>query len=146
MTNAKALYQGLLSLLDRGQWQNQRHLKTVVNRYVLEIETDPGAGLRGLQVHHDKHLYGEITCHCGHINRREPGRCPADLLWTVELSEWHLVGPLLVSLLVCLSHRMHLSRRRIQEFLRDWLGIELSTSTINQCLHEAGRAVEPIEE
>ena len=118
--------------------------------YVLEIETDPGAGLRGLQVRHEKHLYGEITCGCGHINRSEPGRCPTDPLWTVGLTEWHLVGPLLVSLLVsllvCLSHRMHLSRRRIQEFLRDWLGIELSTSTINQCLHEAGRAVEPIEE
>jgi len=113
--------------------------------YILEIEMEPGAGLRGLRVRHDKHLYGELTCGCGHVNRSEPGRCPTDLLWSVGLSEWHLVGPLLVSLLVCLSQRMHLSRRRIQEFLRDWLGIELSTSTINQCIHEAGRAVEPIE-
>ena len=56
------------------------------------------------------------TCRCGHVNRSEPGRCPTDPLWTVGLTEWHLVGPLLVSLLVCLSHRMHLSRRRIQEF------------------------------
>jgi hypothetical protein len=114
--------------------------------YVLEIETDPEAGLRGLPVRHEKPLYGEITCRCGHVNRSEPGRCPADPLWTVGLTEWHLVGPLLVSLLVCLAHRLHRSRRRIQEFLRDWLGIELSISTINQCLHEAGRAVEPIEE
>lgn len=114
--------------------------------YILEIEMGPGAGLRGLRVRHDKHLYGELTCGCGHVNRSEPGRCPTDPLWSVGLSEWHLVGPLLVSLLVCLSQRMHLSRRRIQEFLRDWLGIELSTSTINQCIHEAGRAVEPIEE
>lgn len=114
--------------------------------YVLEIETEPDAGLCSLQVRHEKHRYGEITCRCGHVNRSEPGRCPIDPLWTVGLTEWHLVGPRLVSLLVCLSHRMHLSRRRIQEFLRDWLGIELSTSTINQCLHEAGRAVEPIEE
>ena len=114
--------------------------------YVLEIETDPAAGLRGLQVRHEKHRYGETACRCGHVNRSEPGRCPRDPWWTVGLTEWHLVGPVLVSLLVCLSHRMHLSRRRIQEFLRDWLGIELSTSTINQCLHEAGRAVEPLEE
>jgi len=114
--------------------------------YVLEIETDPAAGLGGLQVRHEKHRYGEITCHCGHVNRCEPGRCPPDPLWTVGLTEWHLVGPRLVSLLVCLSHRMHLSRRRIQEFLRDWLGIDLSTSTITHCLHEAGRAVEPLEE
>jgi hypothetical protein len=34
MTNATALYQGLLSLLDRGQWQDRRHLKTAVNMMV----------------------------------------------------------------------------------------------------------------
>lgn len=115
--------------------------------YVLDVEADAGAGLRGLRVRHDKHLYGEMTCsNCGHVNRSEPGRCPAEPQWAVALSEWHLVGPMLVSLLVCFSHRMHLSRRLTQEFLRDWLGVALSTSTINQCIHEAGRAVEPIEE
>ncbi|MGC1953324.1 MAG: IS66 family transposase [Gammaproteobacteria bacterium] len=114
--------------------------------YVLEVESTAGGGLQGLQVRHDKHLYGEISCPCGHVNRTEPGRCPAEPLWEVELSEWRLVGPLLVSLIVCLSQRMRLSRRRIQEFLGDWLGVELSTSTINQCVHEAGRAVEPLEE
>jgi hypothetical protein len=35
---------------------------------------EPGAGLRGLRVRHDKHLYGELTCGCGHVNRSEPGR------------------------------------------------------------------------
>lgn len=34
MTNATTLYQGLLSLLDRGQWRDQRHLKTAVNMLV----------------------------------------------------------------------------------------------------------------
>jgi hypothetical protein len=34
MTNATALYQGLLNLLDRGQWQDRRHLKTAVNMMV----------------------------------------------------------------------------------------------------------------
>ncbi len=114
--------------------------------YVLDIEAEPGAGLCGLRVRHDKHVYGETACHCGHVNRSEPGRCPTEPMWTVSLSEWHLVGPLLVSLWVCLSHRMHLSRRLTQEFLRDWLGLALSTRTINQCLHEAGRAVEPLED
>lgn len=114
--------------------------------YVLDVESTAGGGLQGLQVRHDKHLYGEIDCPCGHVNRTEPGRCPVEPLWEVELSEWHLVGPMLVSLIVCLSQRMRLSRRRIQEFLSDWLGVGLSTGTINQCIHEAGRAVEPIEE
>jgi transposase len=114
--------------------------------YIREIEMEPGAGLRGLRVRHDQHLYGELTCGGGHVNRSEPGRCPTDPLWTVGLSEWPLVGPRLVSLLVCLSQRMRLLRGRIQELLRDWRGIELSTRTINRCIHEAGRAVEPIEE
>jgi transposase len=114
--------------------------------YVLDIETEPSAGLGGLRVRHDKHLYGEITCPCGHCNRREPGRCAEEPLWGVALSEWHRVGPGLASLIVCLAHRLHLSRRRSQEFLRDWLHIELSTSTLTHCLHEAGRAVEPLEE
>src|SRR5512143_3314033 len=34
MTNTKTLYQGLLSLLDRGQWQDRRHLKTAVSMIV----------------------------------------------------------------------------------------------------------------
>lgn len=113
--------------------------------YVLDIETET-AGLCGLRVRHDKHLYGEVPCSCGHLNRTEPGRCPDEPLWTIPLSEWHLVGPTLASLIVCLSHRLHLSRCKSQEFLRDWLGLELSTATISRCLHEVGRAVEPLEE
>lgn len=114
-------------------------------QYVLDLETET-TGLYGLRVRHDKHLYGEIPCSCGHLNTSEPGRCADEPLWTIALSEWHLIGPTLASLIVCLSHRLHLSRRKSQEFLRDWLGIELSTATLSRCLHEAGRAVEPIEE
>ena len=114
--------------------------------YVLELVTEDDSGLRGLKVRHDKHLYGESRCACGHVTRTEPGRCPHEPLWQVGLSEWSLVGPQLASLIVCLSLRMRLSRRSIQEFLHDWLGVWLSTSTINRCLHEAGRAVEPLEE
>ena len=113
---------------------------------VLDVERTGGDGLQGLAVRHDKHLYGEVSGPCGHVNRTEPARCPAEPLWEVELSEWPRVGPMLLSLMVCLSQRLRLSRRRIKEFLGDWLGVELSISTINQCSHEAGRAVAPIEE
>jgi hypothetical protein len=41
---------------------------------------------------------------------------------------------------------MHLSRRRIQEFLGDGFHLELSIATINQCIHEAARALEPVVE
>ena len=37
MTNTKTLYQGLLSLLDRGQWQDWRHLQTAVSMIVKLI-------------------------------------------------------------------------------------------------------------
>lgn len=35
---------------------------------------------------------------------------------------------------------------KIQEFLWDWVGLSLSIGTLNQCIHEAGRAVAPLEE
>jgi hypothetical protein len=114
-------------------------------RYVLDLEPLGEPGLLGLRLRHDKHLYGERRCPCGHVTRSEPGRCEAEPDWQVSLSEWHLIGPQLASLIVCLAQRMRLSRSKIQEFLRDWLGVSLSTAVISQCLHEAGRAVEPLE-
>jgi transposase len=77
--------------------------KACTGLYVLDLEpTEPGE-LRGLQARHDKHLYGERVCPCGHGTRTEPGRSEAELGWTVELSEWHLIGPRLVGHLPCLS-------------------------------------------
>jgi transposase len=55
-----------------------------------------------------------------------------------------VAGPTLVALICALALRMRLSRARIQEFLHDWLGLELGVATINQCIHEAGRAVDPV--
>jgi hypothetical protein len=114
--------------------------------YVLDLKTESEAGLRGLQLVQHKHLYGESQCEgCGHVTRTEPSRGPKEPQWKVDLSEWCCVGPQLMSLIVCLSLRMRLSRRSTQEFLHDWLGLTLSTSTIHRCVHEAGRAVEPLE-
>jgi len=110
--------------------------------YVVDIETrEPG-----IQVTHVKHLYGGTTCICGHVTKSEPGRCEKEEDWEVALTEWHLVGPTLVSLIICLSLRMRLSRPRIQEFLHDWLQVYLSVGTISQAITEGGRAVEPVEE
>jgi len=108
---------------------------------VLDVEM----GYPGLQVSHVKHVYGDSHCRCGHVTRTEPGRCETEPGWAVELTEWHLVGPTLVSLIGCLSLRMRMSRPRIQEFLNDWLGIYLSVGVINQSITEGGRAAEPVE-
>jgi hypothetical protein len=113
--------------------------------YVLDLMCRAGA-LVGMQVTHTKHIYTGIPCSCGHVTRAEPGRCGPDEEWKVASSEWHLAGPMLVSLIVCLTKRMRCPRRLTQEFLQDWFGIYLSTSTINQCIHEAGRAVAPVED
>lgn len=110
--------------------------------YVLDVETTHP----GLAVSHIKHVYGDTTCSCGHVTQSKPGRCPKEENWDVTMSEWHLVGPMLASLIICLSLRMRLSRPRIQEFLHAWLDIYLSVGVINQTITEGGRASEPIEE
>lgn len=110
--------------------------------YVLDIEQIE----QGLQVTHVKHLYGQRLCPCGHVTESQPGRCADEPEWSVALTEWHLVGPLLCSLIICLSLRMRLSRPRIKEFLQDWLSISLSTGCINQCITEGGRAMAPLED
>jgi len=114
-------------------------------RYELELK-DPSSGAPGIEVANIKHVYGDSLCCCGHWTRTEPGRCPAEEGWTVELTEWHLAGPMLVAFIASLAMRQRLSRKRIQEFLNDWLHVYLGTATINQCIHEAGRAVEPVVE
>lgn len=112
--------------------------------YVIDIElgTDTEAGIR---VTNTKHIYGDTICPCGHATHTEPCRCQKERGWDVQLTQWHLVGPMLMSLICCLALRMKLSRPRIQELLGEWLGLHLSVGTINQCIHESGRAVEPVE-
>lgn len=115
-------------------------------RYELELEVGSAEAPK-LQIDHRRHEYLSATCSgCGHETHAAPKRCADEAGWTVALTEWHLCGPRLVSFLVCLSLYLRVSRRKIQAFLRDWFGIDLSTSTINQCLHEAGRAVAPVVE
>lgn len=114
-------------------------------RYELELEVGSEESPR-LQVEHIRHEYLAATCSCDHETQARPGRCPDESGWSVALTEYHLCGPRLVSFLVCLALSLRVSRRKIQGFLRDWLGIDLSASTINQCIHEAGRAVAPVVE
>lgn len=120
----------------------QEGFQAVTGHYVIDIEMKE----QGIHLTNVKHIHGDTRCQCGHITRTQPNVCPDELGWTVELSQWHLVGPTLMSFIICLALRMRLSRKRIQEFLGDWLHLQLSVGTINQCIHEGGRAVEPVEE
>jgi hypothetical protein len=113
--------------------------------YVLDLVPLADAG-SGLVVRQTKHIYFETLCPCGHWNRALPGRCDDEATWSVKLSECHLAGPTLVAFICALTQRMRLSRAKVREFLSDWLGLSLSTALINQCVHEAARAVEPVVE
>ena len=113
--------------------------------FVIDLIT-PASGRTGLEAVQIKQVYFARRCGCGHWTRAEPAEGGVEEGWTVALSERHLAGPLLVALICALSLRMRLSRRRIREFLADWLGLSLSIASINQCLHEAGRAVAPVVE
>ena len=62
------------------------------------------------------------------------------------MSERCLVGPMLATFIAALSLRFRLSRAKIQEFLLDWLGLELGAATINRRVHELGLASEPVVE
>jgi len=105
------------------------------------------AAPRGLTVWVVDHRYYEMACACGHHTRAEAGHGVVDPgLAGIELSEWRLVGPALAALIVALALRFRLSRARIQEFLGEWLGLDLSIGTIHQTLHEASAAVAPAEE
>ena len=93
------------------------------------------------------HRYYETPCPCGHRTRAVAGHGVVDpLLAGIELNAWRLVGPGLAALIVALALRFRLSRARIQEFLAEWLGLELSIGTIHQTLHEASAAVAPAED
>ena len=118
------------------------HTQAYTARYEIDLVA-PETGL-GLVLRQTKHVYQEWHCACGHHTRAAPGRCEPEEGWRVELSEWHLVGAGLVVFLVALAQRQRVSRARIREFLLDWWGLSLSTATINQCLHEAGRAAQPV--
>ena len=112
-------------------------------RYEIDVVLSEN-GMPGLVVTNTKHIYLDCQCGCGQWARAKPGRANAEEGWTVELTEWHIAGPMLTALICALALRMRLSRARIKELLHDWLGLNLSVATINQCIHEAGRAVEPV--
>jgi transposase len=103
-----------------------------------------------LQVTATRHSYFAVRCSCGHDNVERPRVGLSSLiegrkrnLW---MSERCLVGPMLAAFIAALSLRCRLSRRKIQEFLTDWLNLELSTATIERCVHEFGLASQPVVE
>ena len=107
-------------------------------------------GDMSLQVTATKHVYFAVRCLCGHETIVRPGVGPRSEIEgrrrNLQLSERCLVGPMLTTFIAALALRCRLSRRKIQEFLHDWLGLELGAATIERCVHESGLASEPVVE
>jgi hypothetical protein len=107
-------------------------------------------GLMSLQVAATKHVYFAVRCPCGHETVCRPGVGPRSEIEgrrrNLQMSERCLVGPMLATFIAALSVRFRLSRAKIQEFLLDWLGLELGAATLNRCIHEFGLASEPVVE
>jgi transposase len=114
--------------------------------YVYDLEHPAMA----LQISAARHRYFAGRCACGHetIARPGTGRCSEieGRRRNLRLSERCLVGPALASFIAILSVRFRLSRQKIQEFLADWLGLELGTASIDRCIREFGLACEPVVE
>ena len=102
----------------------------------LELER----GILSIQVTATKHVYFAVRCPCGHETVESPrvgaGSEIEGRRRDLQMSERCLVGPMLATYIAALSVRFRHSRRRIQEFLHDWLGLELGAATINRCVHE----------
>ncbi|MBK1650491.1 hypothetical protein CKO36_18445, partial [Rhabdochromatium marinum] len=102
----------------------------------------------GMHLHVTDHRLHATDCDCGHQTRARPGEGSVDdpALDPVHLSEWRLVGPGLATLIVALHLRFRLSRRRMREFLHDWLGLTLGVGTLDRTLREAAAATAPLEQ
>ena len=107
-------------------------------------------GDMALQVTATRHSLLRRALPCGHDNVERPRVGLRSLIEgrkrNLQMSERCLVGPMLATFIAALSLRFRLSRRKIQEFLRDWLDLELSAATIERCVHEFGLASEPVVE
>ena len=114
------------------------------------ISLELARGDMSLEVTAAKHVYFAVGCPCGHDNVAQPGVGLRSEIEgrrrNLQMSERCLVGPMLATFIAALSLRFRLSRSKIQEFLHDWLGLELGTATIERCVHEFGRASEPVVE
>jgi transposase len=102
----------------------------------------------GVQLTNTLHLYYMGLCpKCGLENRSEPWRAPADTAdWkNVGMTQWRLIGPDLAALIVYLAMDMRVTRRKVKQLLWDVFGLNLSIGTLQNCIVESARALEPVE-
>lgn len=103
-------------------------------------------GVLGVRIEVTRHLLMQQRCACGHTSRAQARRARDDGLWPgVAISEQRLLGANLAAAVVHLCVRMRLPRRKVQELLQEWFGLQLSVALIDQTVHQAARSVEPLQ-
>lgn len=105
----------------------------------------PEPGKIGLSGSYTKYIFGTIVCDCGYETTSTPYRVDKETGWTVEMGEWRLIGPMLLSFIVFAKLRLHLTISKTKELLECWFGISLSKGSISKALLEAGRAASSLE-
>ena len=125
---------------DLKESESQRYM----GYYVLELEPE----LFGLRIVTQLHHYYRTICSCGHCTDEKPGTGFVSVIEgrskDLQLTEYVLVGAFLATFIASLSVRYRMSRRKIQEFFKDWTNTELSIGTIDRCIREAGIACVPV--
>jgi IS1 family transposase len=120
--------------------------KPYMGYYVLELEKQES----GVEVICQLHHYYSATCECGHHTKALPGFGYVSVVSgrskDLQLQEYGLVGPMLVTFIASLAVRYRMSRPKIQEFLLEWVSVELSIGTLDRCIREAGIACAPVVE
>lgn len=120
--------------------------KPYMGHQVLELEKTEFELKIVCQLHH----YYQGSCTCGHQSKSQPGEGITSKVEgrsrDLKLTEYVLVGNVFATLIASMGVRYRLSRVKISEFLFDWLGVKLSTGTIDRCIREAGIACEPVVE
>ena len=120
--------------------------KPYMGHQVLELERTELELKIVCQLHH----YYQGSCVCGHQSKSKPGEGITSKIEgrsrDLKLTEYVLVGNVFATLIASMGVRYRLSRAKISEFLFDWLGVKLSTGTIDRCIREAGIACEPVVE
>lgn len=120
--------------------------KPYMGYHVLELEKQESGVKVNCQLDH----YYEATCECGHHTKAVPGVGYVSVVEgrskDLQLQEYGLVGPMLATFIASLAVRYRMSRPKIQEFLLDWVGVELSIGTLDKCIREVGIACVPVVE
>lgn len=109
------------------------------------IPADPKAP--GLVLSVTRHLPFEVSCGCGHRTRYRPPRIEVAGEWQgAGVDRQQMLGPRLSALIVLLSLRYRLSRRKVRELLQELVGLELSVGLIDQTVRQSAGQVAPVEE